>query len=113
MHRLMTMKRLSILFVGIFGVMMVGLFFYQSYWAEPGARCEKSGRWWDNETRICAQPLSIAEITGREIGETRAEASDRKNRELIAIEDQLRARDAAIVADADRQRAVLAASQGR
>ena len=113
MHRLMTMKRLSLLFVGVFGVMMLGLFVYQSYWAAPGERCEKSGRWWDMESRTCAQPISIAEITGRPIGVSREEASAQKNRELAAIERQLAARDAAIAADSDRQRAVLAASQGR
>jgi hypothetical protein len=41
--------------------------------------------------RICAQPISIAEITGRPNGVSRAEASAEKNRELIRIEDQLAA----------------------
>ncbi|QBX36924.1 hypothetical protein E4M02_04205 [Brevundimonas sp. S30B] len=113
MHRFLTMKRLSILFAGVFGVMMIGLFAYQSVWAAPGERCEKSGRWWHMESRTCAQPISIAEITRRPIGVSRAEASAEKNRELVAIERQLAARDAAIAADADRQRVALAAAEGR
>lgn len=113
MHRFLTMKRLSILFVGVFGVLLAGVAVRQVYWKAPGDRCEASGRWWDPDARICAQPLSIAEITGRPIGVSRAEASDRKNRELIAIEDRLRARDAAVAADADRQRQALRAAEGR
>jgi len=113
MHRLLTMKRLSVLFLSMFALVMASMFVWEALVVRPGDRCEEGGRWWDPQTRVCAQPISIAEITGRPNGQTRAEASDAKNRELIAIEDGLAARKAARDADADRQRAVLAAERGR
>jgi hypothetical protein len=111
MHRLLTMKRLSILFLASFAVAVGLTFAWQGLVKAPGDRCVAGGGWWDPDQRVCARPLSIAEIetiTGRPIGVSRAEASDAKNRELIAIEDQLAARQAARDADAARQRAALA-----
>ena len=108
MHRLLTMKRLSVLFLCTFAVAVGLTFAWQGLVKAPEERCEAGGKWWDPQDRICAQPISIAEITDRPIGQSRAEASDAKNRELIAIEDQLQARKAARDADAARQRAALA-----
>jgi len=106
MKRFLTIRRLSVLFFGIFGLMVAGVFVFQHYWMAPGERCEAQGKWYDMESRICAQPISIAEITGRPIGVSRAEASAEKNRELVDIEDQLneqkRARDAVIAAERAR-----------
>ncbi len=106
MKRFLTIRRLSVLFFSIFGLMMVGVFVFQRYWMEPGERCEAEGKWYDMESRICAQPISIAEITGRPIGVSRADASAEKNKELVEIEDQLnaqkRARDAATEAERAR-----------
>ena len=107
MHRLLTMKRLSVLFLATFAVLVGGVFAWQALVVAPGERCEASGRWWDAGSGICAQPISIAEITDRPIGQSRAEASDAKNRELIAIEDRLAAERAARNADAARQRRIL------
>ncbi len=109
MHRLLSMKRLSILFLSIFAVLLAGMFAYERLIVAPGDRCEAGGKWWDPETRVCAQPISIAEITGRPNPGERAAASAEKNRELVAIEDSLAARKRARDADADRQRAALAA----
>ncbi len=109
MHRLLTMKRLSVLFLSIFAVLLAGMFAYENLVVAPGDRCEEGGRWWDAETRICAQPISIAEITGRPNPGERAAASDAKNRELLAIETGLASQRRARDADADRQRAALAA----
>jgi hypothetical protein len=109
MHRLLSMKRLSILFLSIFAVLLAGMFAYERLVVAPGDRCETGGKWWDPETRVCAQPISIAEITGRPNPGERAAASAEKNRELVAIEDSLAARKRARDADADRQRAALAA----
>lgn len=109
MHRLLTMKRLSILFLSTFAVLMVGMFAYDKLVVAPGDRCEARGRWWDSQTRVCAQPISIAEITGRPNPGERAAASADKNRELVAIEASLAAQRRARDADADRQRAALAA----
>jgi hypothetical protein len=109
MHRLLSMKRLSILFLSIFAVLLAGMFAYERLVVAPGDRCEAGGKWWDPETRVCAQPISIAEITGRPNPGERAAASAEKNRELVAIEDSLAARKRTRDADADRQRAALAA----
>ncbi len=109
MNRLLTMKRLSILFLSIFAVLMAGMFAYERLVVAPGDRCEAGGRWWDPEGKVCAQPISIAEITGRPNPGERAAASAEKNRELVAIENRLAAEQRARDADADRQRAALAA----
>lgn len=108
MHRLLTMKRLSVLFLSIFAVLVAGVVAYENMVVAPGDRCEAGGQWWDPETRVCAQPISIAE-TGRPDPGERAAASAAKNRELVAIEDSLAAQRRARDADADRQRAALAA----
>ena len=109
MHRLLTMKRLSILFLATFAVLLAGMFAYENMVVAPGDRCEAGGRWWDPDARICAQPISIAEITGRPNPGERAAASAAKNRELVAIEDSLAAQRRARDADRERQRAALAA----
>ena len=109
MHRLLTMKRLSVLFLATFAVLLGATFAWQALVIAPEDRCEAGGGWWDREGAICARPISIAEITKRPIGQTRAEASAEKNRELVRIEDQLKAQKAAQDADAERQRRVLAA----
>ena len=111
MHRLLTMKRLSILFLACFAVAVAGVFAYQSLVVAPGDRCEAGGKWWDSRSGVCAQPISIAEITGRPNGQTRAEASDAKNRELLVIEDALAAQKSARDAEIDRQRAAAAAAR--
>jgi len=109
MHRLLTMKRLSILFLSIFAMLVAGMFAYERLVVAPGDRCEAGGGWWDPEGKECGRPISIAEITGRPNPGERAAASAEKNRELVAIEDRLAAEQRARDADADRQRAALAA----
>ena len=113
MYRLLTTRRLTTLFLVLFALSLGGVFVIQRVWVDPGVRCEKSGRWWDMENRVCAQPISIAEITGRPAGVSRAEASMAKNRELVQIEHRLRAARAARAADTERQSRALAAAEGR
>jgi len=116
MHRLLTMKRLSVLFLCTFAVLVGATLGWQALVKAPGDRCTAGGGWWDGDQGVCARPLSIAEIetiTGRKPGETRAQASDRKNRELLEIEERLDAQQAARDADAERQRVALAAATGR
>lgn len=111
MHRLLTMKRLSVLFLCTFAVLVGATLAWQVLVKEPGDRCISDGGWWDPDKEVCAQPLSIAEIegiTGRRPGETRAQASDRKNRELVEIEDRLQAEQDARDAETERQRKALA-----
>ena len=103
------MKRLSILFLATFAVLMAVMLAYERFVVAPGDRCEAGGKWWDPGGRVCAQPISIAEITGRPNPGERAAASAEKNRELVAIEASLAARRRARDADADRQRRALAA----
>ena len=107
MHRLLTMKRLSVLFLATFAVLLGGVFAYQALVVAPEEKCETSGGWWDREGEICARPIAIAEITGREPGQSRAEASDAKNRELIELEDRLAAAKAERDAEVRRQREAL------
>ncbi len=109
MHRLLTMKRLSILFLATFAVLLAGMFAYRSLVVAPGDRCEAGGKWWDPEGRECALPISIAEITGRPNPGERAAASAAKNRELVAIESSLNSQRRARDAETDRQRAAMAA----
>lgn len=108
MNRFLTFPRLSLIFLSLFAVAVSGVLVLQRVWVDPGVRCEAQGRWWDMESRICAQPVSIAEITGRPNGQSREAASREKNRELVAIEhalrDQRRARDAEIAAERARLR---------
>ncbi len=109
MNRLLTMKRLSILFLATFAVLVGVMFAYDAVVIAPGDRCEAGGKWWDPQDRVCAQPISIAEITGRPLPGQRAAASAEKNRELVSIEDSLAAQQKARDVEADRQRAALAA----
>ena len=111
MKRFLTFPRLAMIFFGLFGVAIVGIFVLQDYWVAPGKRCEAAGRWYDMDSRICAQPISIAEITGRPIGVSREEASAEKNRELVRIEHELAAQSRARAAEAQRQKAALAAAR--
>ena len=113
MKRFLTMGRLSVLFFSLFAVMIAGVFVFQRYWVAPGDRCEAEGKWYDIESRICAQPISIAEITGRPIGVTRAQASAEKNKELVVIEDELSAQKRARDAATEAERARVAAIQQR
>ena len=115
MHRLLTFKRLSVIFLTAFAVSVGLILAYQHFVVAPEDRCEAEGKWWDREGRVCAQPISIAEKIAEleAMGLSREEASAQRNRELVAIEDQLAANEKAVAADADRQRAALEAEQAR
>ena len=91
MHRLLTFRRLSFIFIGLFVLAIGGVLLLQQFYIAPGERCVAEGKWWDSDSGICAQPISIAEITGRPIGKSREEASAEFNRDLVAIEDRLAA----------------------
>ena len=113
MNRFLTMRRLSILFFGLFAVFVAGAFAFQRFYVAPAEQCEQSGRWWYEEGRECVQPIYLPNITGRPEGVTRAEASNEQNRELLAIEDRLAAERAARRAATERDRADYAAKTGR
>lgn len=104
MHRFLSMKRLTILFFSVFAVLVTGTVVFQSYWLDPGERCEKDGKWYDVESRTCAVPIYIPDITGRPAGVTRAEASNAKNRELLGLEREVANERRAINSQIEQQR---------
>jgi len=112
MNRFLTPRRITTLFVSLFLLLTAGVVLMQRFWIDPEDQCIASGRWWYEEGRECVQPVSIAEITGRPIGVSRAEASAEKNRELVEIERRLVAERAARVAATERDRQALLAKQG-
>ena len=112
MKRFLTFPRLSMIFLGVFGVMLAGIFVLQTVWVSPGERCEARGDWYDIETRTCATPIYIPDITGRPEGVTRAEASDAKNRELVQLEAQAAEQRRAVDAAVAQQRQELKAREG-
>ncbi|WP_333590670.1 hypothetical protein [Brevundimonas sp.] len=105
-NRFLTPARLGVLFFAVFAVLAAGAGIYQVYWAQPGDRCEKGGRWWWADRRECVTPIVIADITGRKAGQSRAEASAENNRDLVAIEHRLAAekRARAEATEAERKR---------
>lgn len=111
MHRFLTFRRLGILFAGLFALSLVGIFIFQKFWVAPGERCEARGAWYDIESRTCATPIYIPDITGRPAGVTRAQASAEKNAELVVLERQVAEERAARQADTDAQSARLKAAQ--
>lgn len=113
MNRFLTPRRLGVLFFSIFAVLVTGMFAFQRFYVQPEDRCVESGRWWYEEGRECVQPISIAEITGRPIGVSRAEASAEKNRELVAIERRLAEEREARTAAIERDRVDYEAKTGR
>jgi hypothetical protein len=71
--------RIKIIFLVVFGALSVGAVIFHFYWLRPLQKCEVEQRkWWDSETRTCAQPVLISDITGRTIQDKAAEAEARK-----------------------------------
>ncbi|MEN5052509.1 hypothetical protein [Brevundimonas naejangsanensis] len=113
MKRFLTIRRLSFIFFSLFAVTLAGLFVLQRFWVEPGDRCTAKGYWYDMETRICAQPVYLPDITKRPEGMTRAEASAEANRDLVKLEDQIAADKRARAAATEAERERVKALQGR
>ena len=108
MNRFLTMKRLSLMFVVLFGLSVSGMLAYQHFRIDPERKCEKSGQWWFAEENRCLTPLYLPDITGRPEGVSRAEASNEQNRELLEIEARLAQEKAARDAFIARERASVA-----
>ena len=109
MHRFLSIKRLSFMFFGLFAVLVAGAMTFQAFWLNPGKRCEADGNWYDVETRTCATPIYIPDITHRPAGMTRAQASAEKNAELVRLENQAVIQQAAIDAAVEKERAKMKA----
>ncbi len=84
-------KRIALLFAVVFAICVAGVFAFQHFWVEPGDRCEARGGWWDLSGRTCATPIYIPDITGRQPGESREEASRRNAAELVELERRIAA----------------------
>ncbi len=82
----LTIDRMKWIFLGLFAVGCVAVWLYHLLWVWPEDRCEAARRWWDPETRICAQPIYIPNITGRAEGESREDASLRAAGEQAAAD---------------------------
>ena len=91
-----TINRLKIIFLGLFVVACAGVWVHQIFWAIPHKRCDQAGAWWDGRTRTCAQPIYIPDITGRRPGETREQASVRRQADAAQLARRARGEDVAL-----------------
>jgi hypothetical protein len=67
-----TIDRLKLIFLGLFVAMSLGVWVYHAVWVWPGQKCEEAGKWWDWQSRTCARPILISDITGRVISDPKA-----------------------------------------
>lgn len=72
------LQRAKLFFLGLFAILSVALAVWQLVWVIPGKRCTESGKWWDNDQRVCATPVLISDLTGRTIQDKQAEAAARQ-----------------------------------
>ncbi len=109
----LTMRRLSIVFIGLFVLAVGAVFIWEQVVRAPARKCETGGGWWDPVGRECGMPIYIPDITGRQPGETRQDASRRGAEEIIRLEDEVRAIETARNAERARQEAELRKAQGK
>lgn len=62
---------LRTLFLTLFAFSAAGFAAYQWFVVRPEKRCAAREGWYDPETRICATPLLISDITGRPLNRKR------------------------------------------
>lgn len=60
-----TFTTLKWAFLGLFALGIAGVWIYQIGWVAPRQKCEASGRWWSNQDRVCATPISVSVFTGK------------------------------------------------
>ena len=65
MHRLMTMRRLSIMFLGLFAVATAGMLTYQHFRIDPEMKCAKTGQWFFAEEGRCVTPIWMKSTLSR------------------------------------------------
>lgn len=73
-----TINRLKILFLALFAVSAVAIWAYQIFYVWPAQKCDSRQGWWDSKGRVCATPLYISSITGRPVGMSRKEWSEKQ-----------------------------------
>jgi len=66
-----TFGRLRTIFLALFAVLVGAVLVYHWVWEKPEERCVERKAWWDPDTRICARPVFLADITGRPQGHKR------------------------------------------
>lgn len=111
MHRLLTMRRLSIMFLSLFAVATAGMLTYQHFRIDPERKCAKNGQWYFAEEGRCVTPIYIPEITKRAPGVSREEASRQRNAEVYRLEEEVRREKARLAYEAAEQRRALAEAQ--
>jgi hypothetical protein len=67
-------RRLAIIFVGVFAILVVAVGVLQYGWLSPEKRCKAQNKWWEGGQRVCAQPVLTSDITGRLITDDKARA---------------------------------------
>jgi hypothetical protein len=67
-----SIDRLKLIFLGIFAVANVGILVWTVGWAMQQEKCVGAHKWWDGDTRVCAQPILTSDITGRMITDRKA-----------------------------------------
>lgn len=78
-----TINKLKLIFLGIFFLAAAASWGYQALWVWPARNCEAEGAWWDKDTRTCARPIYIPDITGRPEGVSRKAWSEKKAAEAV------------------------------
>lgn len=109
----LTGRRIWMVFAALFVVALGGVLAFEQIYRQPGKRCEANGGWWDMSQRICGQVVYIPDITGRAPGESREAASKRGAREIIVLEREYEAEQAARAAEVAQQRKALDEARGR
>ncbi|MCF8504904.1 MAG: hypothetical protein K9G59_08315 [Caulobacter sp.] len=74
----LTITRLKLFFLVLFAVGTVGIWAYQIFYVWPAQKCDDRGAWWDRKGRVCATPLYIPSLTGRPVGMSRKEWSEKQ-----------------------------------
>jgi hypothetical protein len=62
-----TIERLKLIFLGIFAVANAGILVWTLGWTMPEQKCVEGHKWWDAQSRVCAQPVLTSDLTGRMI----------------------------------------------
>ena len=62
-----TFDRLRWGFIGAFALAVAAIWTYQLGWVDPARRCEAQHRWWAEQFRECATPVSTSMFTHRPI----------------------------------------------
>ncbi|CAN1557401.1 hypothetical protein MCEMIH16_02466 [Caulobacteraceae bacterium] len=74
----LTITRLKLFFLFLFALGTAGIWAYQIFYVWPAQKCDDRGAWWDRKGRVCATPLYVPSLTGRPVGMSRKEWSEKQ-----------------------------------